>query len=113
MVVLLEQGLQLLGLGDRTTRDIPLSAEELHGYTGLYDLGLTQVEVVSADGRLRADVSLRGVSGRYVFLNQGDHVFQAQGDSEISVTFAMEDGRATDFVLLRKGITMRARRVGG
>lgn len=101
----------VLELGEREDLDLPLSEQDMAVYAGVYDLGLTRVEVLPADGRLNVDVDLPGVEGRYVLLNQGDHAFLAEEDPEIAVTFTVENGRATGFVLVRRGITMPATRV--
>jgi CubicO group peptidase (beta-lactamase class C family) len=104
----------LLGLGDRTVVDIPLSAPELQAYTGRYDLGLAQVDVRTAEGRLVVDVNVPGLEGSYVLLNQGGHDFEAQDDTEVTLTFEIgADDRAAGFVLVRRGLTMHAERVAG
>ena len=88
------------------------SPEELAQYVGGYDLGLTVVEVGSADGRLWADVTVPGLEGRLLFLYQGNDVFQAESDPDVTVEFQMTDaGVADGFVLYRKGLTLRATRV--
>lgn len=101
----------LLGLGEASVRDIPLSARELEAYTGRFDLDVAEVDVLARDGRLWLDVTVPGLEGRYLLLNQGNHVFQAADDSEVVLTFTVRDGQAVGFVLLRRGITMRARRM--
>jgi CubicO group peptidase (beta-lactamase class C family) len=101
----------MLGLGDRTVKDILLAPEELEPYIGTYDLKLGAVTLAPANGRLELDVSVPGVEGRYVLLNQGQNVFQAESDSQVSLRFAVENGVAEAFVLSHKGITMRGTRV--
>jgi CubicO group peptidase (beta-lactamase class C family) len=101
----------VFGLGRASTRDIPLSADELAPYAGVYDLGLTRVEVGADEGRLVVDVTLPGLEGRYRLLNQGNDRFQAESDPEISVTFNRNGQAVVGFVLVRYGITMRGRRV--
>ena len=46
-----------------------------------------------------------------MLLYQGGQSFSAQSDPEVSVTFALRDGLAERFTLVRKGITMRGTRI--
>ena len=101
----------LMGLGEQSTRDIPLSVSELEAYSGRYDLELAEVDVFAENGRLWVDVGVPGFQGRYALLHQGDHVFQAAEDEELALTFTLRGGRAVGFQVVRRGITMRARRV--
>ena len=50
----------LLGLDDRSIKDILLAPDELAAYSGTYDLRLGQVTVSSAGGRLAVDVGVPG-----------------------------------------------------
>jgi CubicO group peptidase (beta-lactamase class C family) len=100
----------MLGLGDQEIRDLLLAPDELAAYEGTYDLSLTTVEVGSADGRLRAQVDVPGLRGTYVLLYQGDGLFVAASDSEITIDFP--EGEESDrFVLTHKGITMHGERI--
>jgi len=101
----------VLGLGDRSVKDLLLAPEELEPYTGTYDLDLARVTVAARDGRLEVDAPLPGGAARYVLLYQGEDTFQARADPEIVVRFEVEDGRADRFDLSRHGITMQGRRI--
>jgi CubicO group peptidase (beta-lactamase class C family) len=101
----------MFGLRDNVLHDILLEEEEMAPYTGTYDLGPTVVTVMAGDGRLEVDVPLPGLEGRYTLLYQGGLTFQAESDSEISVTFTVTNGTVGGFVLVRKGITMRGDRI--
>ena len=100
----------MLGLGNRTVKDILLAPEELKQYSGVYEVKPGEVEIKPANGRLEVDLAVPGVGGRYVLLNQGKNVFHVESDSEISLRFALEDGVAKRFVLSYKGITMHGTR---
>jgi CubicO group peptidase (beta-lactamase class C family) len=101
----------MLGLGDREVKDILLAPEELESYAGTYDLQLGAVTIAPAKGRLELVVSVPGIEGRLVLLNQGQNVFRAESDAEVSLSFDLEKGVAEAFVLSHKGITMRGTRV--
>jgi CubicO group peptidase (beta-lactamase class C family) len=101
----------VLGLGDQTTRDILLTPAELDRYVGTYDLELTTVRVSASEGRLYAVIDAPGLEGRYGLLYQGDDTFQAEADPELTLQFPDTPARTDGFVLVRHGITMRARRV--
>ncbi len=100
----------MLGLGNRTVKDLLLAPEELKQYSGVYEVKPGEVEIKPANGRLEVDLAVPGVEGRYVLLNQGKNVFHVESDSEISLRFALEDGVAKRFVLSYKGITMHGTR---
>lgn len=103
----------VLELEDEVIRDLVVPDEQLAKYVGAYDIGPTVVEVGIAEGRLYADVNLPRVSGRFVFLNQGEETFRAQDDPQMVVTFELtDDGSVTGFVLRQRGITTHAQRVG-
>jgi hypothetical protein len=53
------------------------------------------------------------MEGSYVLLNQGGHAFEAEDDTEVTLTFEVSAAdRAAGFVLVRRGLTMHAERVG-
>ncbi len=101
----------LLELGEQSSRDLPLSSEELSVYEGTYDFNLAEVVVTSSDGRLVAEISVPGLEGRYTLLYQGENNFQVQSDSETVARFQLQGGMAQGFVLDHQGITMRGRRI--
>lgn len=102
----------VIGVGARENLDLALSAEELARYIGRFDIGPTTVDVLVVDGRLHADVRVPRLAGRYTLLYQGDHVFAAETDPEVRLTFRLsESDRATGFVLQNRGIVMEAERL--
>lgn len=101
----------VMGLGERTVRDLLLAPEEMAVYTGTYDLDLARVTVEAGDGRLEVEAPLPEGTNRYVLLYQGDHTFQARADPEITVQFDVGEERADRFELSRHGISMEGRRV--
>jgi CubicO group peptidase (beta-lactamase class C family) len=101
----------VLGLGERSSSDILLAPVELARYAGRYDLGLTTVQLSAVEGRLQAEIDTPGLEGRYRLLYQGGDSFLADGDPELSITFSGAGDEVVGFVLVRHGITMRARRI--
>jgi hypothetical protein len=103
----------VLDLGEPATKDILLEASELGRYAGRYDIGLTTVDVNAQEGRLHIGVDVPGFEREYRLLYQGDGVFQAEADSEVTVQFRGTHASVDRFVLVRHGITMWGRRVDG
>lgn len=99
----------VLGLGEATSEEVFVPAEELERYEGTYDLGLTRVDVVVVDGGLEARVSTPGLEGTYRLLHQGDGRFQAQEDPEVVVVFDAE-GASPRAVVSHRGITLSGNR---
>ena len=100
----------LLGLAEQATRDIPLSPDELAGYTGVYDMKLTQVTLTTRDGRLYAVIDDPGIDD-VELIYQGDQTFQAEGDPQTWIRFEVLEDSAVGFVLTHQGITLEGRRV--
>jgi CubicO group peptidase (beta-lactamase class C family) len=103
----------VLDLGEATSKDILLEPSELARYAGKYDIGLTTVKVSAKEGRLHIGVQVPGLAREYRLLYQGEGVFRAEADDEVSVQFRGTHASVDSFVLVRHGITMWGRRVGG
>jgi CubicO group peptidase (beta-lactamase class C family) len=90
-------------------RDLPLSAEEAARYAGSYVLGAHLPVRVTADrGRLTAQPQGQRPFG---LLHQGEGIFAAAYDPEVTVAFTVAAGGATGFELRETGRTTVARRV--
>jgi CubicO group peptidase (beta-lactamase class C family) len=98
-----------LGLEVVTVADLELTADGLAVYEGVYELrpGF-ELTVSSREGQLwsratgQGEVRLRA---------QGDHVFIPTFDDAVTLTFTVEDGRATKATLVQGGQTMEAQRI--
>jgi len=102
----------LLGLGQRTTRDVRLPPDELARYAGTYDLHFTTVRLVARGSRLHALIPDPGIDDTDL-LYQGDGTFQAEGDPETLVRFRMEGDSVVGVTLDHQGIRLEGTRSSG
>ena len=98
----------ILGLAAPRVRDEPLSPREQSRFTGAYDAGAFQFDVVPDGERLGLIMRVPGDAGegevydRRTLLYQGDGVFVAEGAPEWrEVSFEPGHGRATEIALGR------------
>ena len=91
-------------------KDEPLSTEELSIYEGVYQIRPEfLLTVFVRDGQLMSQATGQG---EFRLRAQGDHHVIPIFDDDASVTFTVEEGRATGLVLNQGGQTIEAQRVG-
>ncbi|MDX1384692.1 MAG: hypothetical protein R3190_13660, partial [Thermoanaerobaculia bacterium] len=94
----------VLGIPERVVEEVPMSAEELETYAGIYDAGRSPIAVMLVDGELRIfGRRLRAVGG---------HEFRVDGDAYRTVTFDVVGGRARSLRMEREGQVTTATRAG-
>jgi CubicO group peptidase (beta-lactamase class C family) len=106
----IERALARAALGIEV-RDLPLRAEDIARYEGAYTLQsgarTFELRVFGEGGQLKAQVG----EGSVIRLRyQGDQRFVADGDDDIALTFAVENGRAQSVTVDRRGQVTRAKR---
>ncbi len=93
---------------------VPLSAAQRQVYAGRYELRLPDGRVMPVTMLAGANAVMTQAEGQPAFelIPLGNHVFGAEFDPALRVTFTVENGKATGFTLLQGGATSRATRVG-
>jgi len=99
----------VLGIPAPRVKDLPLTADDVARFSGLYALGPLQVRVFETGGKLRAQATGQTAFGlRW----QGDSTFLAAFDDNVRLVFRPALGpRATSFVLFQGGAVQTATRV--
>lgn len=93
---------------------VPLSAEQRRVYAGRYELRRAGGGVMRITMLAGANALLTQAEGQSAFelIPLGQHVFGAEVDPTLRVTFTVENGKATGFTLVQRGTTSQATRVG-
>jgi len=99
----------VLGVPLTVVRDLPLSAEQLAVYEGVYELrpGF-ELSVTARNGQLFSQATGQG---EFRLRAQGEHIFIATFDDNVRLVFEVEDGRAGRMVLHQGGQTIGAERI--
>lgn len=97
-----------LGLPEPGIQDLPLSSEQQELYLGGYYVGCNRLGIVRAGARLRLE-SADGIT--ILLLYQGEQYFISANDPGLRLTFAIEEGKATSFLLEDHGTQTVAQRI--
>lgn len=89
-------------------RDLPLDAEVAARYTGEYLIGCDRTQIEFRDRRLVLRLLRRE---ELILLHQGEELFVAEQDHDLSVRFEAGDTRAPSFVLSERGFEVRGKRI--
>lgn len=98
----------VLEIPEREIVDLPMTAEQRAIFVGVYYMGCTRSTIEERDEQLYFQTPYQGPH-RLRF--QGVHRFIAADDDELRLDFTLEDGRATEFVLIHQGARTGARRM--
>ncbi|HEX9108457.1 MAG TPA: serine hydrolase domain-containing protein [Longimicrobiales bacterium] len=92
---------------------VSLTAEQRRPYAGRYELHTPDGQVMVITVIAGANALMAQGEGQPAFelIPLGGHVFGAQMDPSMRVTFALENGKATGFTLAQGGATSQAKRV--
>jgi len=93
----------VLGVPEPTTKDVPLSTNELAAYAGTYLYKGLHIPVHIESQRLMVQTPGGNVVG---LTYQGDHTFRQEDDPAVSFEFAVYSQRADGFVVVREGKTL-------
>ncbi|MFT4540671.1 MAG: CubicO group peptidase (beta-lactamase class C family) [Planctomycetota bacterium] len=85
-----------------------IDIEDIAQYVGTYQVGCTHLEVRAQEGVLYFDTWLRPNLKLVYF---GDHVFGAESDAEVRLTFMLKGGLVTVLVVEEHGVVQRAGRI--
>lgn len=93
---------------------VSLTPQERRRYAGRYEIqnpdhSVLPVAIIAGEQALMAQPRGQPVSE---LIPMGNHVFRADFDPSVRITFRLENGRATGFTLLQGGMTLDAPRVG-
>ncbi len=93
---------------------VRLTAEQRKAYAGRYELRTPDGRLVHITVMAGASTLMAEAEGQAAFelIPLGQHVFGAEVDPPLRVTFTVENGKATGFTLVQRGRTSQATRVG-
>lgn len=100
----------LLNLPEPGIVDLPLSKDSRAVYLGSFYIGCTRVGI-EEDGEQLFFVT--PFDERHRLRSQGEHRFISASDPELILEFALANGRAESFLLIRRGTQTYGRRIDG
>jgi hypothetical protein len=103
-----------LGGADETETSLPITAEEGGRYVGEYSWEDGGADRLIVELGRREGVGILRTGGSHRPLRRtGEHIFSPAGSPQVTVCFAMADGRATGLAIERGAPILAARRVEG